>query len=59
LSQTRTKVEEFEGCICRAVLHASKDLLVIGVSQNTLLDEPELAYTWPREDLPGLFALSL
>jgi hypothetical protein len=27
------------------------------VPQDTLLDEPELAYTWPREDLPGLFAL--
>ena len=57
LPKTSAEVEEFERCAGRAVLQASKDFVVIRVSQDALLDEPELADTWPREDVPGLFAL--
>jgi len=58
LPKTGAEVEELERCAGCAILQASEDFVVIRVSQDTLLDEPELAYTWPREDLPGLFALS-
>jgi hypothetical protein len=58
LPKTGAEVEEYERCACCAVLQASHDSVVVRVSQDALLDEPELADTWPREDLPGLLALS-
>lgn len=34
-----------------------QDAGVVRVAEEPLLDEPELAYAWPREDLPGFLAL--
>lgn len=34
-----------------------QDAGVVRVAEESLLDEPELAYAWPGEDLPGFLAL--
>lgn len=34
-----------------------KDAGVVRVAEKSLLDEPEFAYAWPGEDLPGFLAL--
>lgn len=33
-----------------------KDAGVVRVAEKSLFDEPEFAYAWPGEDLPGFLA---
>lgn len=60
LADAGPEVEEPRGG-ARGVVVVGGELLedagVVRVAEESLLDEPELAYTWPGEDLPGFLAL--
>ena len=58
MPKASAKVEKLEGSAGCIVLQTVENFVIFRVPQEALLDEPELAYTRPRENLPGLLALS-
>lgn len=59
LANAGSEIEELRRGARGAVVGGEllKDAGVVRVAEKPLLDEPEFAYAWPGEDLPGFLAL--